>query len=166
MELPKTEEELQAIIDENVARVTKDLESKHANEMAGQRKSYETKIEKIKAGHEADIEDRATAIANEKIAGVTDELNGLRSYKRGVELEKRLEKEGLPKYFANDNRLLSAEEGTIDSVLKIIKTEYEGSLPRGTTHSTVVPTSTGGNNPTVDNKGIVEFGETIKNLVK
>ena len=77
-------------------------------------------------------------------------------------------KEGLPEFFKNDTRLLNAEDGNIDKVIKDIKKEFDAYQPKGATHSTVIPTQTQAVNNASDEKGQVfkEVGDVIKELIK
>ena len=137
-ELPKTETELQELIDKAVNAKVEELTAKHNNDMAGVRKSYEDKIKKAQEQANMSVEEKAQQLAKEKEEATQQELTELRAYKKTSVLKERLAKENLPSYFANDNRLLSAEEGDLDKVIKTVKGEFEASLPKGTTHSSVV----------------------------
>lgn len=143
VELPKTQEELDALVEEKINAKVEELSKKHNEEMANLRVSHKKEIEKINNQSNLSAEEKAKALAEEKEKALNDELTSLRSFKRKTELEARLEKEGLPKYFSNDNRLLSANGGDLDKVLKVVKEEYNGSLPKGNQHSTVVQTANG-----------------------
>ena len=165
MELPKTEGELQTLIEEEIKKATEVLETKHNGAIASIRKEYDTKLAKYKEEQKLSDEERAKKLAEEKELALNNELNDLRSFKKATILKERLVKENLPTYFANDNRLINAEDGELDKVIKVVKGEYEASLPKGNTHSTVVQTNTttpqkGGN----DNKGLEEFAEQLKNI--
>ena len=166
VELPKTEAELQAYVDEKVKEATKDTISKgeHDSAFANQRKSYENKIKELEDKLGVTAEEKAKELALQKEQELEQELNDLRNYKKTAQIKEALEKEKLPSYFANDNRLLTAKEGDLEKVIKVVKSEYEATLPKGNTHSTVVPTST--STPTAkDNKGLEGMAEQIKNLV-
>lgn len=166
VELPKTEEELQTLIEKTLEEQKVAFE-KEKNELAYKlRKEGNDKLENYKKSQSLTEEERAKELANEKAKLLEDELNSLRAYKKTSELASKLEKEGLPKYFVNDNRLLSAEEGEIDKVLKVVKGEYEGSLPKGNTHSSVVSVQTSGNVPQKSSKeqAYQECAETLKEL--
>ena len=91
----------------------------------------------------------------------------LRTFKKNTVLSEKLKKEGLPDFFKNDTRLLNAEEGNVDKVIKDIKKEYEQYQPKGATHSTVVQTNTSGGNTQQSEKELAfeKMGETIKEIV-
>lgn len=138
VELPKTEAELDALITSKVEEATKSLESKHNGAMANLRTTYETKIKSLKEENELGKEEYAKKKLLEQQEADQQELSSLRAFKKGVELEQRLAKEGLPSYFKNDNRLITAEEGDLDKMVKEVKKEYEATLPKGNTHSNVI----------------------------
>lgn len=168
VELPKTEEELKALIESAVNSKVEELTAKHNNDMAGLRKSYDEKIKKSQEQANMSAEEKAKQLAEEEKQKINDELNDLRSFKKKTTLEARLEKEGLPKYFSNDNRLLSAEDGDLDKVLKVVKEEYNGSLPKGNQHSTVVQTANGVvQTQAKDTKEIAyeKVADTLKDLI-
>ena len=166
VELPKTEQELDALIEEQVKAKIEELTSKHNGEMASLRKSYDDKIKKAQEQANLTAEEKAQQLAQEKEQQTQQELSELRAFKKSSVLKERLTKEGLPTYFANDNRLITAEEGDLDKVIKVVKGEYEASLPRGNTHSTVVPTGNGQKpNAGGDNKGLEGMADALKSLV-
>ena len=167
VELPKTDAELQAIIDEKVKEATKDTISKGEfdSKFANQRKTYEDKIKDLENKLGITAEEKAKELAKQKEEELASELNELRSFKKSSILKERLTKEGLPTYFANDNRLITADEGDLDKVIKVVKGEYEATLPKGNTHSTVVQTNTSNPNANKDNKGLEGMADTLKALV-
>lgn len=142
VKLPTTEQELNDLIDQKVNEATEKLVAKHNGEMAQQRQKYDADLKKVKEQANMTAEELATQKVKEQQDATTKELNELRAYKKSAEISTRLQKENLPTYFKNDQRLLSAEEGDLDKVIKDVKKEYEASLPKGATHSTVVQTST------------------------
>lgn len=164
-ELPKTEQELNDLIEARVKAKEDEMTSRHNGAMASTRKKYEDEIAKLK--QEAGIS--AEKIAEEKIKEQQEadrkELEELRSFKKTSELSSRLSKEGLPEYFKNDTRLLNADSTSIDKVIKDVKKEYEATLPKGATHSTVVPIN--GQAPARDTTTEVysAVGEAIKNAL-
>ena len=83
-------------------------------------------------------------------------------------LSEKLKKEGLPDFFKNDTRLLNAEDGNLDKVIKDIKKEYEQYQPKGATHSTVVQTQSQNVNKQQDDKSAAfeKMGDAIKELIK
>ena len=154
-----TQAELDARVEEAVASATKDLEKKHNAEMYNARKE----IKDLKNANlsQEEIEKR---VREEQDEAVKTELAELRSFKKQSILGDKLAKEGLPSYFKNDSRLLNADDGDIDKVLKDIKKDYEASLPKGNPHSTVINT---GGKPNVSDKdkANAEFGQALKSLV-
>ena len=141
-ELPKTEQELNDLIEQKVNEATANLEAKHNGAMANMRKKYEDDVRKAKEQANMTAEQLAEEKAKELSDAKDKELNELRAYKKANILTEKLAKESLPLYFKNDTRLLNAEDGDIDKVIKEVKKEYEQTLPKGASHSTVVQTAT------------------------
>ena len=142
VELPKTEDELNTLIESKVNAKVEELTSKHNGEMATMRKSYEDKIKKINDQANLSAEEKAKQLAEEKEKLTQQELSDLRAFKKTTTLKERLTKEGLPSFLANDNRLLSAEDGDLDKVIRVVKGDYEANLPKGNTHSSVIQVTT------------------------
>lgn len=140
VELPKSEAELQALLDAREQEVTEKMKSKHDGEMASMRKKYDDDIKKAKEQANMSAEQLAEQKYKEQQEKDANELAELRAYKKQNVIGEKLAKENLPSYFKNDARLLNAEEGDYDKVIKDIKKDYEANLPKGATHSTVVPT--------------------------
>ena len=165
LELPKTEQELNDLIEAKVQEKSAELEAKHNGQMATLRKKYEDDVKKAK--EQAGL--TAEQIAQEKIKEQQDadqkELNELRAYKKSSEIAQKLAKENLPTYFKNDQRLLNAETGDLDKVIKEVKKEYEASLPKGATHSTVVQTAQGQKQTNDKAELYASVGESIKNAL-
>ena len=138
VELPKTEAELQGLIDEAVNKATTALKAEFDGKFATQRKKHDDEIAKIKADAGKSAEELAQERIKEQQEKDANELAELRSFKKTTILGEKLAKEGLPSYFKNDNRLLTAEEGDLDKVIKDIKKEYEATLPKGNTTSSVI----------------------------
>ena len=164
-ELPKTEAELQALIDQKVEEATTALETKYNGKFAEQRTKYEGDIKKLKESIGKSAEELAEQKIKEQQEADQKELAELRIYKKSKTLEERLIKENLPSYLKNDARLLNASDEDFDKALKEVKKDYETSLPKGNPHSTVVPA--GGGKPTATDKERVnqEFAEALKELV-
>ena len=164
-ELPKTEQELNDLIEAKVQEKQAELEAKHNGAMANLRKKYDDDIKKAK--EQAGL--TAEQLAQEKIKEQQDadqkELAELRAYKKSSEISQKLAKEGLPTYFKNDTRLLSAEDGDLDKVIKDVKKEYEATLPKGATHSTVVQTAQGSKQTSGKEELYASVGESIKNAL-
>ena len=85
------------------------------------------------------------------------ELATLRSYKKQVDLTKKLTEAGIPSFFVNDTRLLNAEEDKVPEVIKTIKAELTSVLPKGATFTTNVVGS---------GKQIDERAEKMKEFAK
>ena len=162
MELPKTEQELIDLIDAKVNEEKEKLASKHNGEMASLRKKYDDDIRKAKEQAGLTAEELAKQKVKEQYEADQQELNDLRAYKKSNEISQRLAKEGLPAYFKNDTRLLNANEGDLDKVIKDVKKEYDATLPKGATHSTVVQTAQG-QKPSADSKEQIyaEVGDAL-----
>lgn len=172
VELPKTEAELQGIIDNAVSvaleGAKKEYEGKLNSGMASVRKEYDTKLAKAKSDYETNLDIEAERRATEKTNAFMEEYNSLKAFKKSSDLSLRLAKEGLPDYFKNDSRLLNATEENFDKVLKSIKGEYESTLPKGNTHSSVIKTN--GGNPNIsgeDSKTIAreKMAEALKGFM-
>ena len=162
LELPKTEQELNDYVDAKVKEKESELEARHNAQMASQRKKYEDDIKKAKEQAGLTAEQLAEQKIKEQNEADQKELAELRAYKKSSEISQKLAKEGLPSYFKNDTRLLNAESGELDKVIKDVKKEYEQSLPKGATHSTVVQNAQG-QKPAGDKAQLyTEVGESIK----
>lgn len=143
VELPKTEEELQTLLAAKEKEVTDNLTAKHNSDMAAMRKKHDDDIAKVKQQANMTAEQIAAEKVKEQQEEKDRELTELRAYKKQKVIGEKLSKEGLPDFFQNDVRLLNAEEGDLDKVIKDVKKEYEAYKPKGATHSTVVQTATG-----------------------
>ena len=167
MELPKTEQELNDLIEAKVNEATEKLVAKHNGEMATMRQRHDADLKKAREQANLSAEELAQAKIKEQQDADATELNELRAYKKSNELSVRLAKEGLPTYFKNDTRLLNADESNLDKVIKDVKKEYEATLPKGATHSTVVRTNTA-QDKTSDDKSLAfeKMGEALKQIVK
>jgi len=141
-ELPKTEQELNDLIAAKVKEESDRLVAKHNGEMAQQRQKFDADLKKAKEQANMTAEELAAQKVKEQQDATIKELNELRAYKKSAIINERLQKENLPSYFKNDQRLMSAEDGDLDKVIKEVKKDYEASLPKGAVHSTVVQTST------------------------
>lgn len=163
VELPKTEAELQAYVDEKINTATNTLKAEYDGKFATQRKKHDEEIAKIKADAGKSAEELAIQKVKEENEARDRELDELRSYKKGKVLEERLAKENMPSHFKYDSRLLNASEEDFEKVLKDVKKEYEATLPKGNQHSSVVPTN--GKLPdNKESKGYGEFAETLKKI--
>ena len=172
-ELPKTEQELNDLISAKIKEETDKLVSKHNGEMATLRQKYDADVKKAKEQANMSAEEIAKEKIKEQNEATQRELADLRAYKKSNEISARLAKEGLPVYFKNDTRLLSAEDGDLDKVIKDVKKEYEATLPKGAANSTVVQTSTskpsgnnvGGAKDEQQAQAYGDFGQALNNLV-
>ena len=164
MELPKTEQELNDLIEQKVNEATEKLVSKHNGEMASLRQRHDADLKKAKEQANLTAEELAQAKVKEEQEQVQQELTELRQYKKSNELGTRLAKEGLPSYFKNDVRLLNADETTLDKVIKDVKKEYDATKPQGATHSTVVNTANSQKGASSDDKS--QLYESVGNALK
>ena len=165
VELPKTEAELQAYVDAQVQAKETEWKAQKDKDFAAQRAKHDQEIKKIKEDAGKSAEEIAQQRIKEQQEADAKELAELRAFKKSSVIGEKLAKENLPSYFKNDTRLLSAEDGDMDKVIKDIKKEYEASLPKGSTISSVVQTS--GLTPTGDAKEQAnrEFADALKGIV-
>ena len=138
VELPKTEAELQAYVESQVQAKETELKAEYDGKFANQRKKHDEEIAKIRADMGKSAEQLAEERIKEQQEANAKELEELRSFKKTTILQDKLAKEGLPSYFKNDNRLLTAEDGDLDKAIKDIKKEYEATLPKGNAHSSII----------------------------
>lgn len=143
MELPKTETELQELIDAKISEAVDTLTAKHNSDMASMRKKHESELAKAKEQANMSAEELAKRKMEEQQKANEQELVELRNYKKQSIISDKLSEAKLPQYFKNDSRLLNAEEGDYDKVIKSISKEYAESLPKGATHSTITQTQNG-----------------------
>ena len=162
MDLPKTDAELQALLDAKAQEVTDSLTAQHNGAMANMRKKYESDIAKVKEQANMSAEQIAEQKYREQQEHDAKELAELRQFKKASELGEKLKKEGLPEFFKNDTRLLNADDGNIDRVIKDIKKDFEASQPKGATHSTIVQNANG--KPTGDSQTQIfeQVGDALK----
>ena len=167
-DLPKTDAELQALLDAKAQEVTDNLTAQHNGAMANMRKKYESDLAKAKEQANKSAEEIAAEKVREQQEHDAQELAELRQFKKNSVLSEKLKKEGLPDFFKNDTRLLNAEDGSLDKVIKDIKKEFEQYQPKGATHSTVVPTQSQTVNKQQDDKGVAfeKMGDALKELIK
>lgn len=164
-DLPKTEQELNELIEARVQERAAEMEAKHNGQMANLRKKYEDDIKRAKEQAGLTAEQLAQEKIKEQYEADQKELSELRAYKKSSEISQRLAKEGLPNFLKNDTRLLNAEDGELDKVIKEVKKEYEANLPKGATHSTVVQTSTGQVPENTKDQVYQQVGDAIKNAI-
>ena len=147
-----TEEELKAKIEEEVKKAvdetTEKLKKEHNELMAQQRIKAES--DKKKAVEDAtknatlSAEEKAKKEEEERRKADLEELNALRLEKKVNDRARKLTEKGLPDFFKNDSRLINAEDGEVDNIIKTIEEEYKKVLPQGATTNTNVR---GGGNP-------------------
>lgn len=164
VELPKTEQELNDLIEQKVNEATEKQNAKHNSDMANLRKKYDEDLKKAKEQAGKTAEELAQEKVKEQNDAKDKELAELRAYKKTGELSKKLAKEGLPDFFKNDTRLLNAEDGDIDKVIKDIKKEYGDAIPKGATHSTVVQTAQGQKQVDTKQEAYNKMGQALKEL--
>lgn len=170
-ELPKTEQELNDLItakvNEATEKLTETLTAKHNGEMATMRQKHDSELKKAREQANLSAEELAREKIKEEQDAKDKELNELRQFKKSSVISSKLAKEGLPDFFKNDTRLLNAEDGDLDKVVKDIKKEYEAVQPKGATHSTIVQTAQEGNKPQGDKKQIAneKMGQAIKEII-
>lgn len=168
-DLPKTDAELQALLDAKAQEVTDNLTAQHNGAMANMRKKYESDLAKAKEQANKSAEEIAAEKVREQQEHDAQELAELRQFKKNSVLTEKLKKEGLPEFFKNDTRLLNADDGNLDKVIKDIKKEFEQYQPKGATHSTVVPTQ---NQQILKGAGdeksaaFEKMGDALKELIK
>ena len=156
-----TDAELNAKVEEAVAEATRNLEKKHNEDMYALRKENK----ELKNANLTQ-EERQKKELEEKELAVGEELKELRAFKKSSILGEKLAKENLPTFFKNDSRLLNAEDGDVDKVIKDIKKEYEASLPKGNTHSSVVQVNSQVPTQSKEDAAKEEFGKALKQLIK
>lgn len=166
-EFPKTQEELDALLNERETQIRESVTKEFNDKFAKQRTLHQAEIDKIKADMGKSAEQLAEERIKEQQAQDAKELEELRSFKKQTILGDKLAKEGLPSFFKNDNRLTSAEDGDIDKVIKDIKKEYESALPKGNSHSSVIQQGVGkGNRQLTEQEEAYEsLGNALKSLV-
>ena len=166
-ELPKTDAELQALIDQAVEKATTALKTEYDGKFAAQRTKHDEEIKKIKADAGKSAEELAQQRIKEQNDADQKELAELRAYKKGKTLEERLSKENMPSHFKYDSRLLNASEEDFEKVLKDVKKEYEATLPKGNTTSTIIKTGgkTGNTEPSETELANELFAETLGQIV-
>lgn len=165
-ELPKTEQELNDLIEQRVSEEREKLVSQHNGAMANMRKKYESDLQKAKDQANMTAEEIAQQKIKEQQDADFQELQELRTYKKTNEIATRLAKEGLPSYFKNDTRLLNADTGDLDKVIKDVKKEYEQTLPKGATHSTIVTTASGQKQQPQGSDDKTQLFEEVGNALK
>lgn len=165
VELPKTEAELQAYVDEKINAATTTLKTEYDGKFAAQRKKHDDEIAKIRADAGKSAEELAAQKVKEENEARDRELNELRSFKKGKVLEERLAKEGLPSFLKNDNRLINASDEDFDKVLKEVKKEYDAVLPKGNQHSSVIQTGGKVAELNAKDKANAEFAVSLKQML-
>ena len=168
MELPKTEDELQSMIDDAVSKATENLTAKHNSDMASMRKKHESELAKAKEQANMSAEEIAKQKLQEQQEANEKELNELRSYKKEHIISEKLEKANLPQHYKYDVRILNAEAGDYDKIIKDFAKEHAENMPKGSPRSTIVSVASGQPKASGDEKSVAfsEMGDFLKNAVK
>lgn len=125
-----------------VAEKEAELTKKHNEEMANLR--IKTKAEKDEAVKKAEenaklsAEEKAKKELEEQQKAEHEELETLRLEKKLNDRKAKLVSAGVPEMFANDSRLINAEEDKVEETINTIKTEWEKIAPKGATTTTNV----------------------------
>lgn len=146
MELPKTEAELSALIEAAVSKKVEEMTSEHNKAFAAERTKHESELKKAREQANLSNEEKLKAQLEEQREKDKAELDELRLFKKNAVISQRLAKENLPDYFKNDYRLINSTDEDFEKNLKSVKSDYESSKPKGTTHSSVVQTNVAGSN--------------------
>ena len=154
--LPTTAEEMRKAIDEAVQKAvadkTNELVKKHNDEMAQYRvkakNDQDQAVQKAIAEANLTAEQKAQKELEEQRKADQEELAQLRLEKKVNDRSKKLVEKGLPDFFKNDSRLLTAEDDKVDEVIDTIEKEYKSVLPKGAT----VSTNVGGGTPNQQDK--------------
>lgn len=137
-----TQEELDEAIKAKLEEKEAELKKQHDSDMASVRikakQEQENLIKKAKEEATLSAEEIAKKNFEEETKAREQELATLRSYKKQVDLTKKLTEAGIPSFFVNDTRLLNAEEDKVPEVIKTIKAELTSVLPKGATITTNV----------------------------
>ena len=168
MELPKTEAELQALLDARESEITETLNAKHNSDMANMRKKHESELAREREKANMSAEEIANQKLKEQQEAQEKELSELRAYKKQAIISEKVEKAKLPSVAKNDSRLINANEGDLDKVIKEISKEYEGLMPKGAKTSTIVTTANGQRpKGSGDEKSVAfeQMGEFIKGII-
>lgn len=125
-----------------------ELKKKHDAEMYQLRVNAKAEKEDAvaKAREDAKVleEERQRKAYEEKYQKDYEELTQLRTEKKINSRKEKLVSAGVPVNFANDIRLINAEDDNVDEVINTIKTEWEQISPKGATTSTNVNGKQGG----------------------
>lgn len=136
------EKEKQEAIEKAVAEAKAEMKKKHDEEMANQRiRSKQEKEEAVKKAEEnakLSAEEKAKKELEEQQKAEHEELLALRLKEKLNERKEKLVKAGVPEMFANDNRLINAEDDKVDEAIATIKADWEKISPKGATTTTNV----------------------------
>lgn len=135
------DEAVSKAVEENTTKLTKEHNDTIARIRKNAKEEQENAIQKAKDDAKLSSDELAKKQVEEQIKAKDTELAELRQYKKIGEISKKLKDADVPELFVHDSRLLNAEEGKVDEVIKTIKEEYSKLMPSGATVSTNVSTS-------------------------
>lgn len=165
-ELPKTDGELQTLIEDAVKNATEKLAKEYDGKFAAQRTKYEGEIKSLKDSIGKSAEEIAKQKMQEQYDADQRELTELRSFRKNTLISNRLAKDNLPSYLVNDSRLLNSTDEDFEKNYKSVKADYESTLPKGNQHTTVVNTNVATpNSGDKRHDAINKMGECLKGLV-
>jgi len=132
----------QEAVEKAVAEKEQELKKKHDEEMYNQRvKAKQEKEDAVKKAEEnakLSAEEKAKKELEEQQKAEHEELEKLRLEKKLNDRKSQLVKAGVPEMFANDSRLINAEDDKVEETINTIKTEWEKIAPKGATTTTNV----------------------------
>lgn len=138
-ELEKAKQEA---ITKAIAERELELKKKHDEEMAQLRikakAEKEDAIKKAEENAKLTADEKAKKEFEEQRKKDDEELAQLRLEKKLNERREKLVKAGVPEVFKNDSRLINADDGDLDTVIKTIESDWKGLLPKGATITTNV----------------------------
>ena len=141
-EKAQLEKEKQEAVAKAVEEAKAEMKKKHDEEMANQRiKAKAEKDEAVKKAEEnakLTAEEKAKKELEEQQKAEHEELETLRLEKKLNDRKAQLVKAGVPEMFANDSRLINAEDDKVEDTINTIKAEWEKIAPQGATTSTNV----------------------------
>ena len=152
-----TEEELQAKINEAVAKKEEEMRSNHNRDMATQRKKADEEIQKaiLKATEDAKLtaEEKAKKDAEEELNNLRKQNAELEAFKQKAKITEGLAKNNLPTFLVNDARLVNAKtDEELAKCIEEVKKDYSSSLPNGANVNTNVNNTSGKDNKSEQEK--------------
>lgn len=119
-------------IAEAVAKVNAEWQQKWENELTTSKnataKSVREAEEKKFAREKMTVEERVKAEYEEKLNSLSSEAEELRKYRKTTIVKEKLNNAKLPQRYLFDVRLVQAEEGKEDDVIKQLAKEYESEV--------------------------------------